>query len=65
MATKEFALDRQAESMAVCTAIMTGECDKCPCLAECSTNDDFQFPADAFCMKRKEDILKGWAEDGN
>lgn len=52
--------DLQAEGLAVREAIMTGKCDKCPDLFECSQNDCFKLPEHAFCMRRKNEILKEW-----
>lgn len=56
--------DLQAEGLAVREAIMTGKCNKCQSFRECNTNEHFVFPQDAFCMVRKNEILKGW-KDGN
>ena len=64
MFDRPYPTEKQAEGIAVFSAVMSGECNKCLSLAECSTNDHFRFPEDAFCMKRKDVILRGWAEDG-
>ena len=52
-----YPVDTQAEGIAVSQAIMGGHCDKCGFLPQCSTLDDFKFPAFAWCMKRKVEIL--------
>ena len=49
--------DKQAEGLAISQAIMGGHCDKCGFFSQCSTQDDFQFPAFAWCMRRKAEIL--------
>lgn len=61
---KTYPPDMQAEGIAVSEAVLNGECNKCQSLSECCTNEFFKFPTDAYCMKRKNEILKGWAEDG-
>ena len=48
---------KQAEGVAISQAIMGGHCNKCGFLPQCSTQDDFQFPAFAWCMMRKAEIL--------
>ena len=40
-----------------------GHCDKCAYLPQCSTDDGFKFPALAWCMKRKAEIMKEMEED--
>lgn len=57
--------EKQAEGLAIVDAILSGECDKCPSFAECRVNEHFKFPVDAYCMKQKAIVMKGWAEDGN
>ena len=54
---RPYPTDKQAEGIAVSQAIMGGHCNKCGFLTQCSTQDDFQFPAFAWCMRRKAEIL--------
>lgn len=50
--------EKQAEGLAVSQAIVGGHCHKCGFFPQCSTQDDFQFPVFAWCMKRKAVILR-------
>lgn len=50
--------EKQAEGLAISQAIVDGHCYKCGFFHQCSTQDDFQFPVFAWCMKRKAEILK-------
>lgn len=52
--------DLQAEGLAVREAIMLGKCAQCPDLVKCSTDKNFKFPPNAFCMVKKQEILKQW-----
>ena len=52
--------DRQytTEGLAISQAIVFGHCDKCAFLPQCSTQGaEFTFPAVAWCMHRKAEIL--------
>lgn len=49
--------DHQAEGIAIAIAIVSGKCDICPHIALCSTDDNFKFPVDAFCMRKKRELL--------
>lgn len=51
-------LEELAEGAAIHAAVVSGKCNQCPSLAQCSTDDNFVFPADAFCMKEKARLLK-------
>ena len=48
--------DQQAEGIAITIAIVSGKCDICPHIALCSTDDNFKFPEDAFCMGKKREL---------
>lgn len=50
--------EKQAEGLAISRAIVSGACNQCPVLGECSTNKQFVFPASAWCMKEKARILR-------
>lgn len=51
--------EKQAEGLAISQAIVYGHCDKCGFLPQCSTQGEaFQFPVFAWCMRRKEEILR-------
>lgn len=58
MFDKPYPPEKQAEGLAISQAIMGGHCDKCGFLPRCSTQNDFQFPLSAWCMKRKAEILR-------
>lgn len=64
MFDRPYPTEKEAEGLAVISAIITGKCNECPSYAECTTKDNFKFPVDAYCMRQKAIILKGWAEDG-
>lgn len=57
---KPYSLDKQAEGIAVAWAVMNGQCEACPVLSRCESDDDFEFPQDAACMVRKREILREW-----
>ena len=61
---RPYPTEKQAEGIAVFSAIMSGKCNDCQSYAECTTNDHFKFPIDAYCMRQKAIILKGWGKDG-
>lgn len=52
--------EHDAEVIGVYEAFITGKCDDCKYLKDCSTYTDFEFPSDAWCMKRKKQILDEW-----
>ena len=57
MFDRPYPADKQAEGLAIHHAVVEGHCDKCSFLSQCSTQDDFKFPAFAWCMRRKAEIL--------
>lgn len=57
MFDRPYPAEKQAEGLAIHQAIVEGHCDKCSFLSQCSTQDDFKFPAFAWCMRRKAEIL--------
>lgn len=57
---REYPTEIQAEGMAVQQAVAQGECDKCGCLARCSSDTNFKPPFFAWCTKRKHEILSEW-----
>lgn len=60
MFDRQYPPEKQAEGLAISQAIVGGHCDKCAYLPQCSTDDGFKFPALAWCMKRKAEIMKEW-----
>lgn len=52
--------DKQAEGLAISQAIAIGKCNECRFLKQCESDRNFTFPADAYCQKRKQEILKEW-----
>ena len=59
MFDKPYSEDKRAEGMAIAQSIITGECNKCSYMNECSSNPEFKFPENAACMKRKIRIERG------
>lgn len=59
----EMPKELQAEGLGVQMAVISGECNRCGYLAKCSTDSSFKFPAEAFCMKRKEAIIAAWDKE--
>ena len=49
--------EKMAEGIAVSEAVALGKCDECIALAQCKTDELFVFPASAWCMQRKSEIL--------
>lgn len=62
MFDRQYPPDKQAEGLAISQAIVGGHCQRCGFLGQCSTQNDFQFPPFAWCMRRKAEILKGMEE---
>lgn len=56
--------EKQAEGLGVQAAALLGECFRCEHYARCSTDETFKFPEDAFCMVRRNGILKKWRLEG-
>lgn len=46
-----YSLEKIKEGLAVREAVLTGACDKCAYLRECSSNENFEFPTCAPCMR--------------
>ena len=49
--------EKMAEGLAVSEAVALGKCNDCMALAQCKTDESFAFPACAWCMQRKSEIL--------
>lgn len=60
----KMANEKRAEEIAVVSAVLSGRCEICSSYYECMSNEHFEFPSDAYCMRQKDIILKGWVEDG-
>ncbi len=58
MFDEQYTPEKQAEGIAISQAVVDGHCYKCGFFPQCSTQNDFQFPIFAWCMKRKAEILK-------
>lgn len=56
--------EKQAEGVGVQAAVLLGECFHCAHYARSSTDETFKFPEDAFCMVRRNGILKKWGLEG-
>lgn len=59
---KAYNREKNAEGLAIGAAVLNGECDTCPSVADCSSDGSFKFPADAACMIHKRKILQSWEE---
>ena len=59
---REYPMDVQAEGLAVTQAVLTGACNRCELLKQCSNGERFKFPETAWCMKKKAEILANWKE---
>lgn len=57
--------EHYSEAIGIYEAFMTGKCDNCEYEKDCTKpgNDDFDFPPDAWCMKRKKEILDDWRKE--
>ena len=58
MFDKLYSADEIAEGRAVQWAVITGACTKCKYLKTCANEIDFEFPKNAPCMEKKEELLK-------
>lgn len=58
MFDKPYSPEKMAEGRAISWAIVSGACNSCEYLLRCSTDDQFVFPCDAACMKRKAEFMK-------
>ena len=50
--------DKAMEGMAIYLAVTSGECERCPHLALCRSDDGFVFPSEAYCMKMKAQLIR-------
>lgn len=58
MFDRQYPPEKQAEGLAISQAIVFGHCDRCRFLPKCSTQGEaFRFPASAWCMSRKAEII--------
>lgn len=57
---KPYSKEKNAEGLGVNWALITGACNACKFLEQCSTDRDFEFPNYAPCMVKKTEILKGF-----
>ncbi len=55
---KPYPPDKMAEARAVNWAVLSGACDKCGALAQCSTNSNFKPAAFFPCMIKKTEFMK-------
>lgn len=55
---KPYSQEKLAEGLAISTAIMSGACDRCEYLRVCESSGVSAFPSDAWCMKKKAELLK-------
>lgn len=53
-----------AEALAVQYAMLNMFCQHCRYYRNCSTDMNFKFPEEAECMKKKKEILKAGANNG-
>lgn len=60
MFDKPYSEDKTAEGLGVNWALITGACNACKFLEQCSTDSNFQFPNYAPCMAKKSEILRGF-----
>lgn len=60
MFDRSYPKEKQAEGLAISQAIVNGKCDQCRFFKRCASDRNFQFPPEAWCSKRKNEILKGW-----
>lgn len=55
---KPYPPEKMAEARAVNWAVLSGACDKCGALAQCSTDTNFKPSIFAPCMVKKAEFLK-------
>ena len=51
-------IGKAMEGMAIYLAVTSGECERCPHLALCRSDDGFVFPSEAYCMKMKAKLIQ-------
>lgn len=56
--------EKKAEGLGAQVAVLAGECFICEYYARCSTDETFNFPANAACMAHRDKILKEWKREG-
>ena len=61
---RQYPAEKQAEGIAISQAELEGHCIKCEFDKKCMTDNRFEFPAFAWCMRRKVEILKDWKKAG-
>ncbi len=49
--------ERISEGLGILQAIITEDCGKCPYYEQCIRDTSFTYPANAACMKFKENFL--------
>lgn len=57
--TRPINKERDAMEQAIKETVISGKCINCSYLEKCKTSRNFNFPKDALCMKRKDEILNG------
>lgn len=55
---KPYSEDKIAEGMAVQWAVLSGACNECKYLKQCSNDSGFVFPENAACMEKKAEFKK-------
>ncbi|MBP3939477.1 MAG: hypothetical protein IK955_08705 [Clostridia bacterium] len=55
---KPYSADKIAEGRAIQWAVVSGACNKCDYLRRCESDVFFQFPQNAACMIKKNEILR-------
>ena len=53
-------MEKQAECCAINWAVYSGACNRCRHLKRCENDRGFTFPAEAACMKKKQEVLREW-----
>ena len=55
---RPYSPEKMAEGHAIHEAVVEGHCDNCGCLKQCSSDTTFRPPVFAWCMRRKNEILR-------
>lgn len=53
---EQLPVEKQAEGIAVCRAVLSGKCNSCDYLLRCCSDSTFKLPKDAFCTTEKENM---------
>lgn len=61
--TENYSKEKQAEGIAVNTAVLDGYCNKCGFLSVCSADTEFKPPVFAWCFQEKKRILESWKQE--